>query len=240
MNSDKKRIVIIGGTSGIGLEVAKLAAKQGMQVVITGFKAHQPEEIRAKFPKDAELSISQLDIADETAVKAFFSSVGEFDYLTTPGSSLPKGPFLSMDSQTAKSGFDSKFWGQYLTARYGAPHIRKHGAIVFFSGAVGQRPQANLSIMASVNSAVEGLTRALAVELAPLRVNAISPGFVETPRYAGMPEAERHAFMQSLSDKLLVKHVGQPQELAEAVMFLLTNTYTTGITLHTDGGHLLI
>lgn len=240
MASNKKRLVIIGGTSGIGLEVAKLGARQGMQIVVTGYKPHKQDDIQPQFPIDAKIEIHQLDIADENAVKEFFSKVGEFDYLTTPGSTLPKGQFLTMNSETAKSGFASKFWGQYFAAKYGAPHIRRDGAIVFFSGAVGQRPQAHLSIMASVNSAVEGLGRALAVELAPLRVNVISPGYVDTPRYAGMPEVERRAFLGSLANKLLVRHVGQPQELAEAVLFLLTNTYTTGVTLQVDGGYLLI
>ncbi len=240
MITNRKRIVIIGGTSGIGFEVAKLAAVQGMEIVITGYKNHSDTEFKRWFPADTKIEIYQLDIANEQAVKEFFSKIGPFDYLTTPGSTLPKGPFLTMDSGTAKQGFDSKFWGQYFAAKYGVPSIREEGAIVFFSGVIGQRPQANLSIMASVNSAVEGLGRALAVELAPLRVNILSPGYVDTSRYAGMPADKRKELFDSLSEKLPVRHVGKPQELAEAALFLLTNTYTTGITLQVDGGYLLI
>jgi NAD(P)-dependent dehydrogenase (short-subunit alcohol dehydrogenase family) len=239
MSFTKKRVVIIGGTSGIGLAVANLAARQGAQLVITGFKPIESEAIIKQLPAGSSIDLYQLDISNEDAVKDFFENIGEFDYLTTPGSTTPKGSFLTMDSSIAKKGFDSKFWGQYYAAKYGAPYIRKNGAIVFFSGVISQRPQPNLSVMASVNSAVEGLGRALAVELAPLRVNVIAPGFVDTPRYGTMSEADRQTMFSNLEKKLLVKHIGQSEELAEAVMFLLSNTYTTGTTMYVEGGYLL-
>src|SRR5579883_3012026 len=132
MSFTKKRLVIIGGTSGIGLATAKLAAEQDMQLVITGFKP----------------------IENEKAVKIFFEQIGEFDYLTTPCSIIPKGAFLTMETNTARSGFDSKFWGQYYAAKYGIPYMRSGGSIVFFSGVISQRPQSNLVVMASVNSEV--------------------------------------------------------------------------------------
>ena len=237
MSLSNKRIIIIGGTSGIGLATAKLAAKNGASLVITGFKETDTTAIKNQI--EGQVEVHQLDISDETAVKTFFDKIGKFDYLTTPGSVVPKGPFLSTEFKTAKVGFDSKFWGQYHAAKYAVPHMQPGGAIVFFSGVVSRRPQANLSVMAAVNSAVEGLGRALAVELAPIRVNVIAPGVIDTPRYAGMSEADRSAMFTSLAEKLPVKHVGQPQELAEAVLFLMTNTFMTGQTVFVDGGHLL-
>src|SRR5579862_1430177 len=122
MSNIKKRLVIIGGTSGIGLATAKLAAKENMDLVITGFASHQDSTIKNELPDSTEFY--QLDIADEQAVINFFKQVGEFDYLATPGSVIPKGPFLTMDTHTAKSGFDSKFWGQYNAAKYAAANLR--------------------------------------------------------------------------------------------------------------------
>ena len=234
---NQKRIVIIGGTSGIGLATAKMAAEQGASLVITGFKADGLEKAKSKI--NGQVEIFQLDIADEAAVKSFFAKVGEFDYLTTPGSVIPKGPFLTMDTVIAREGFDSKFWGQYNAAKYAAPLIRKNGAIILFSGIISQKPQKNLVVMSSVNNAVEGLGRALTVELAPIRVNVVAPGIIDTPRYAGMSAADRQTMFDQLANKLPVGHVGQPEELAEAVLFLMTNTFMTGQTVFVDSGHLL-
>lgn len=234
----KKRLVIIGGTSGIGLATAKLVANQeNMQLIITGFHAVD-EMMKQEFPADTKFY--QLDIANEEAVKIFFHEIGDFDYLTSPGSMTPKGPFLTMETNVAKSGFDSKFWGQYYAAKYGAPHIREGGSIVLFSGFVSQKPQKNLVVMASVNSAVEGLGRALAIELAPIRVNVIAPGIIDTPRYAGMSENDRKNMFDQLAAKLPVGHVGQAHEVAEAVLLLLKNTFISGQTIYVEGGHLLI
>jgi len=237
MTLSKKRIIIIGGTSGIGLATAKLAAENGASLVITGFQGKDFENIKSQINGDAE--ILQLDIADESAVKTFFDKIGKFDYLTTPGSAVHKGSFLQMDSKTAKAGFDSKFWGQYNAAKYAVPHINSGGAIVFFSGVISQRPQLNSVVMATVNSAVEGLGRALAVELAPIRVNVIAPGLIETPRYANLSEADRATVFANNIVKSPIKRLGQPQEIAEAILFLMTNTFMTGQTVFVDGGHLL-
>ncbi|MBA3660744.1 MAG: SDR family oxidoreductase [Gammaproteobacteria bacterium] len=233
----KKRLIIIGGTSRIGLATAKLVASQSMQLVITGFNPID-QSLKDTLPKDTQFY--QLDIANEDAVQTFFKSIGEFDYLTTPGSMVPKGSFLTMETIRAKSGFNSKYWGQYYAAKYGTPHIRRGGAIVLFSGMVSQKPQKNLVVMASVNSAVEGLGRALAIELAPIRVNVVAPGIIDTPRYKTMPEDDRQAMFNQLSEKIPVGHIGQANEVAEVVLLLLNNTFMTGQTIFVDGGHLLI
>lgn len=138
MSNSRKRLIIIGGTSGIGLATAKLAAQQNLQLVVTGFKSIQ-SAVKAELPEDTEFY--QLDIADEIAVKDFFAQTGEFDYLTTPGSVIPTGDFLTMDTAVARSGFDSKFWGQYYAAKYGAPFVRKGGALVLFAGVISRRPK---------------------------------------------------------------------------------------------------
>ncbi|QLH42898.1 MAG: SDR family oxidoreductase [Coxiellaceae bacterium] len=237
MQLSNKHVVIIGGTSGIGAATAKLAVEKGAYVTITGLNKGSVDKARKELGNKVE--VKQLDITNESALQKFFNELDQIDYITTPGSAVPKGGFLTMDSVTAKSGFESKFWGQYNAAKYATPKIRTGGAIVFFSGVISRRPQSNLAIMASVNSAVEGLGRALAVELAPIRVNVLAPGIVDTPRYASLAENDRIAMFDSLSKKLPVGHVGKPEELAEAVLFLMTNAFTTGATFYVDGGHIL-
>jgi NAD(P)-dependent dehydrogenase (short-subunit alcohol dehydrogenase family) len=232
-----KRIVILGGTSGIGLATAKKAAQEGASLVITGFKTTDFEPIKNQI--GGQVEAFQLDSSDESATKNFFNKIGQFDYLTTPGSTISAGPFLSLDTKMAKNCFESKFWGQYNAVKYAIPSMRKDGAIVLFSGILSQRPQKNLSIVTAVNSAIEGLGRALAVELSPIRVNVIAPGLVDTPLHNAMPPEARSALFQQLENKLLVRRIGQPEELAEAVLFLMANTFTTGQTLYVDGGHLL-
>ncbi|HEY9073580.1 MAG TPA: SDR family oxidoreductase, partial [Desulfobaccales bacterium] len=118
---------------------------------------------------------------------------GKFDHLATPGSTIHGGPFLSLDSASARADFQSKFWGQYLAAKYGVPRLRPGGSIVFFAGMWSQRPPAGVATVAAINGAIEALTRALAVELAPIRVNAVSPGLIDTPIYAGIPAAQKEA-----------------------------------------------
>jgi NAD(P)-dependent dehydrogenase (short-subunit alcohol dehydrogenase family) len=144
-----------------------------------------------------------------------------------------------MEVSHAREGFESKFWGQYSAAKYAAPLIREDGAIFFFSGIISQRPQKKLSLMAAVNSAVEGLARALALELAPIGINVVAPGIVDTPRYAGMAEADRAVMFDQLATKLPVGRVGKPEELAQAVLSLMTNTFVTGQTLFVDSGHMV-
>lgn len=240
MQLANKRIVIIGGTSGIGAATAKLAAENGASLIITGLSDASIDKLKSEIKTSVEVKYFKLDIADEKATKEFFAQIDEFDYLTTPGSTVPKGEFLTMESAIAKTGFNSKFWGQYYAAKYAAPKIKPGGAIVFFSGVISQRPQPKLVIMTAVNSAVEGLGRALAVELAPIRVNVISPGFVDTPRYHVMPENERNAMINALASRIPLGKIGSAEELAQAVLFLMTNTYVTGTILDADGGYRFI
>ena len=145
---------------------------------------------RAKKEIGGEVTGLALDVGEEAQIKTFFAEVGKFDHLTTPGSTIHGGPFLTLDSASARADFQSKFWGQYLAAKYGAPGMRPGGSIVFFSGIYSQRPPAGAATTAAINGAIEALARALAVELAPIRVNAVSPGLVDTPIYDGMPRPE--------------------------------------------------
>ena len=237
MTLQGKRIVIIGGTSGMGLATAKAAAALGAQVVIGGRTNEKLE--RAKKEIGGKVTGLALDVGEEAQIKTFFAGVGKFDHLTTPGSTIHGGPFLTLDSASARADFQSKFWGQYLAAKYGALRMRPGGSMVFFSGIWSQRPPAGAAAIAAINGAIEALARALAVELAPIRVNAVSPGLVDTPIYDGMPPARREEMFRAFSEAAPVKRVGRPEEVAEAVLYLMGNSFTTGSTLYVDGGYLL-
>lgn len=237
MTLKDKRLVIIGGTSGIGLATARAAAVRGAQVVIGG--RHFDKLENAKREIGGAVEGLTLDVSDEGEIRAFFEWVGQFDHLATPGSSIHGGPFLSLDLATARADFQSKFWGQYLAAKYAAPRLRPGGSIVLFSGMWSQRPPAGVATVAAINGAIEALARALAVELAPLRVNAVSPGLIDTPIYNGMPKAQKEAAFKSFAAAAPLKRVGRPEEVAHTVLHLMTNTFTTGSTLYVDGGYLL-
>ena len=230
-------MVIIGGSSGIGLATAKAAAAEGAQVVI----ASRSEEKLRKAAGEIQGKVEPIPVntLEEASLKALFDRVGEFDHLATPGSEAARGPFLELDLRAAKAGFDSKFWGQYLAAKHGAPKIRAGGSITLVSGAYSQRPGKGASLLTAINSAVEGLGRALAVELSPIRVNVVSPGLVDTPIYSGMPEEKRKAMFSAVAAANLVKRIGRPEDIAETVLYLMNNGYTTGATLFVEGGIML-
>ncbi len=176
----------------------------------------------------------------EDEVRDFFAGIGTLDHLVTTAASGVTGSFLELDSAAAREVFESKFWGQYLAARYGAPRIEPGGSITMFAGVASEKPLPGLVAYAAVNGAIEGLCRTLALELAPVRVNVVSPGIVMTPAYAGMSEEERHALFATLAGQLPVRRVGQPGDVAQTVLYLLRNGYTTGTVICVDGGHRLI
>jgi NAD(P)-dependent dehydrogenase (short-subunit alcohol dehydrogenase family) len=229
-----QKIVIIGGSSGMGLAVAKMAAAEGAAVVIASRSEEKLRKAKGEIQENVETLT--VDVMDEGSVKAFFEEVGGFDHLTTPGNEAAMGPFLKLDTIKARAAFDSKFWGQYHAARYGAPHIRGSGSITFFAGIWSQRPVPGGSIVTAINSAIEGLGRALAMELAPIRVNTVSPGIVDTPIWAGMAPGEKEAMFKGAAAALPVRRIGRPEEIAQTVLYLMGNGFSTGSTLYVDGG----
>jgi NAD(P)-dependent dehydrogenase (short-subunit alcohol dehydrogenase family) len=232
-----QRIVVIGGSSGMGLEVAKYMHKNGYDVVIASRSKEKLEKARKEI---GEAEIHVLDLMVESKIADFFSKVGLFDHLVTPAADFFMGPFLGGTTEEARKYFDSKFWGQYRAARYGAAHIRKGGSITLFSGAANQKPMLNFSAGCAINAAVEGLGRALALELSPIRVNTISPGVIVSPLWNMMSKEERVTFFAQVAEKLPAKRVGYPEDIAKAVHYLIECNYATGSVVHVDGGYSLV
>jgi NAD(P)-dependent dehydrogenase (short-subunit alcohol dehydrogenase family) len=177
MTLNGERIVVLGGSSGIGLATAQAATREGATIVIASSRKDRIDEALATLPAGTEGHV--LDLADADATKALFQQLGSFDHLVfTAGETLQLGTLATVDIDAARRFFTLRYWGAYCAAKYGSSSIRKGGSIVFTSGVAGRRPHAGWSLGASICAAMEGLTRALAVELAPIRVNIVSPGVV--------------------------------------------------------------
>jgi NAD(P)-dependent dehydrogenase (short-subunit alcohol dehydrogenase family) len=239
MTFSGQRVVILGGTSGIGLATAQASAKQGASIVIASSQKARVDDALATLPVGAQGHV--LNLTDEQAVKAFFVALGSFDHLVFTAGEAPKlGRLMDTDIAAAQDFFRLRYWGAYMAAKYGCSHIRAGGSIVLTSGLAGERPRAGWSLAASVCSAMEGLTRALAVELAPIRVNIVSPGMVKSPLWANMPESDREALYRQTGDRLPVGHVGDVYEIAQAYLYLMQQTYGTGQVIGVDGGGALV
>lgn len=232
-----KKIIIIGGSSGIGLETAELAIAQGAEVIIASRseeKLKQAEELLG-----SNATSYRLDTTVEQDVRAFFEAVGSFDHLVVSAAETSGGPFLDTETSKFRQLFDNKFWGQYYAVKYGAPKISPTGSITLFSGVVAYKAMIGSSMLGAVNAAVSNLGQTLALELAPIRVNVVSPGIIDTPSRSKMPEEARLQFYDTLARKLPVKRVGRAEDVAEGVLYLIQNGFVTGTVLHVEGGHIL-
>ena len=234
-----KRVVVLGGSSGIGLAVAQLAAAQGAKVVIASSNAGRVHQAVESIGREAQGQA--VNLADEQAVRTFFSKLGPFDHLVfTAGDSLHLHDLAATDLQQARHAFELRYWAALAAVKYGSPHIRPQGSVVLTTGIAGQRPHKGWVIAASVCGTIEALTRALALELAPIRVNAVSPGVVRTNLWQNMPEAERENLFASMGSKLPVGRVGEPHDIAQAYLFLMQEEFSTGQIIVVDGGTVLV
>ena len=227
-----KKVVIIGGTSGFGLATARAAAGAGAQVIIASRSQANVDKALTELP--AGITGATVDVIDEASLEKFFSSLNGLDHLVvTAGDTAPA---FDPTYQQARQAFEVRFWGAYLSAKTAAPHIRPGGSITLTNGIVAIRPWKGWSATAAVAGAVESLTRGLALDFAPIRVNAVCAGVIKTPLWSGMSVEEREAFYADTAQKLPVGRVGEPEDVAETYLHLMQSGFTTGQVLVVDGG----
>lgn len=240
MGLKKARIVIIGGTSGIGLAVAQGAMAQGAKVVVG---SSTPQKVQASAQTLPGAESFEINVKSQDSVKAFFERVGSFDHLVfTAGDwgGPRRVPVDELDLDAAASLFSVRFWGALAAVKFGRKHIRENGSITLTDGMIAQRPQPGSAVSTAMAGAVEHLTRGLAVELAPLRVNAVCPGAIRTDVWNSIPADQREARIASMTKRLPVPRIGEPDEAAEAYLYLMRAGYTTGQVLYVDGGQSVI
>lgn len=235
------KVVVVGGGSGIGLAVAKAAAAAGAKVVIAGRDAVKLAAAAREIGANA--ATAPVDARHEGQLAALFAAYAPIDHLVVtvgPGSTRQRyTSFLEQPTADARALFDNKFWAQYLCAKLAAPHVNKTGSITLFGGGASRRPVKAMAALAAVQAAIEGLTRGMALDLAPVRVNAVAPGRIASSSFADMPEAARQEMLDKWAAGLPVGRIGLPEDAAAAALYLMGNAYTTGNILYVDGGHYL-
>lgn len=219
--NDNTVSVVIGGTSGIGAAVAMALAERPGRV-------------------ETASRTTGLDIADPAAVAAYFQQLGPIDHLiVTAGSSAPGGKVADVDFDAAKAAFDVKFWGSILLAREAAKTIRPGGTITLTSGFLARRTVPGTFVKTAMNAALEATAKILARELAPLRVNVVSPGLTRTEAYAGMTGEARDTMFDRAAATLPAGRFGEPQDIARGYLFAIDNPFVTGSVIDIEGGALI-
>ena len=226
------RALVVGGSSGIGLATARLMAAEGAAVTIAS--RSRPKLDAAVQDLGPGTSAAQLDTGDEAAVERFFSEHAPFDHIVVSAAQTPSGPVRGLSLEDARRAMESKFWGAYRVAR--VARIAEGGSLTLVSGFLSVRPSAGAVLQGAINAALEALARGLALELAPVRVNAVSPGLIETPLWSGLSDEKRAAMFAGAAERLPARRVGQPDDIARAVLFLATTPFATGSTVRVDGG----
>jgi NAD(P)-dependent dehydrogenase (short-subunit alcohol dehydrogenase family) len=234
MTLSGQRVVVVGGTSGMGLATVRAAAAQGADVVAAG---HRPIAGRESIDGVAQ---ARVDLTDEASVRALFDGVGQVNHVFVSASPGSAGPLLEQDLAAARSFLDGKFLGSWACARYAAPRMPAGGSITFVTGCAVIRPPRNAAMVTAAFAAVEALSRALAVELGPVRVNTIRPGYTDSEMWSGLPDAERERLRRRVAEALPSGRMGTPEDIAHAAIFLMTSRQTTGAVLEVSGGESLV
>ena len=238
-------IVVIGGSSGIGLAVARRSLDDGATVVIAGRSQQRLDAARADLARTGlpagRLSAHPVDIGDPAQVTRLFERVGTLSHLVVTAADLPYGPVVSLSEDSMVRAVRSKILGPLFAAQQAAPRITKPGSITFTSGIAASRPAPGGALAATVNGALESMVLALALELAPIRVNAVSPGWVDTPVWDRLATPDvKNAMMADLAARLPARRLGRPEDIANAVAFLIADTFVTGTVLHAEGAQVLV
>jgi len=227
-----KKVFVLGGSSGMGRAAAKAAALAGAKVTIASRSADKLNDAAKEIGNTVSTLV--LDATDEAAVNAFFAGSGTWDHIVCSAGAGGRGDIKQLSTADVMTAMNSKFWSYFRVAR--AAKVADGGSITFVSGQFGHRPIPGTAIIGAVNAAIEGLTRGLAIDFAPVRVNTVCPGLVDTPQWDRMPKEAREAMFDKLKKTLPVRRVGMPDDVGHAIIFAMTNPYATGSVILLDGG----
>lgn len=225
-----KRVLVVGAGGGIGAATARAFAAAGAKVFAAGRPGAKLDTIAA----DVGGAAVALDFLDPAAVERLFDGNAPYDHVVVAAAATKSGSVAGLPLEDAKASMESKFWGAYQIAR--AAKVSDGGSITFVSGFLSDRPSAGAVLQGAINAALEALARGLALERAPIRVNAVSPGLIDTPLWGGMSEEERTAMFARSAERLPARRVGHPEDIAQAILFVATNPFVTGTTVTVDGG----
>jgi NAD(P)-dependent dehydrogenase (short-subunit alcohol dehydrogenase family) len=234
MSLQGQNIAIVGGSSGIGFETARLALQQGANVTIAGRSEEKLE--KAKFHLIGNVRTVVADVTDEVSVQRIFAGLDRVDHGFIPAGGLSMGKILDTDPNEFRQGLEERIFGALYVVRAAAPKMPKQGSIVLISGVRADRPIPGTTMTTVGVAAAEALTRSLALELAPIRVNAVAPGWTDTPLVSNVLGDNYDAVIRSVSEKIPVRRIGKSEEVAEAVIMLMHNGFINGEVLHIDGG----
>lgn len=228
-----QRLVVVGAGSRTGQALARAASAAGAVVVLAGPDPRKLEWTAGELSGPSE--VLALDLVDERSIADFAARVGRFDHLVSTAAIPANGPLKDLEAADVQRAFAAKVIGPLLLAKHLVGQVSQNGSFTFFSGVAAWRPTPARTVMATTNGALAFLVQALAVEIAPIRVNAISPGIVDTGSWDGLG-ADKEAFLRGVAERNPARRVGCPQDLLKAVFYAIDNAYVTGTVLHVDGG----
>lgn len=232
MSLHNKKIIVAGGTSGIGLATAQLFAKAGASVTVTGRNAE-----KLNTAQRAGLQTAQVDSSSPTALETFFKSAGKVDHLVIAlGSTKGLGNFSELSLEDLRAGFEEKYWPHLNTLKAALPYVNTTGSITLITAITGSGKIPGTSGIGSINGALEIFVPVLAKELKPLRINAVSPGVVDTPWWDFLPEEVKKKTFEGYASQITVGRIAQPEDIAQTILFLAENAYMTGKIIACDGG----
>ena len=233
MDIDGRKAVVFGGTSGIGLAAARQLAARGAEVVAVSRNPDRAGDVAEG------ITLAACDVLDADALDGLLAGLAPIDILisSATGGSRAIGPFLTMDMDGFRSSFD-KLWGYANVVRHGAHHLSPDGTVVLVSGSPARLAKPGMVSLSSVGAAVEAMARSIAAELAPRRINVVSPGIIDTPMVE-VEGPERDEVYRRMTAGNVIPRAGTADEVAAAVLFVVENDFVTGTTIDVDGGWLL-
>ena len=235
MSLDKQRILIIGGSSGMGLAAGRRLAASGADLILAGRDKDRLD--RAVHAIGGSVTGAVIDMTDGTSLTQAAERLGRLDHLILAASTgAAWGPFTAVSAETLGKALEGKLLGYWRALQAFLPVLRQDGSVLMLTGAASRTAMPGTAGLAAVNGGITQMAQTLARELAPMRVNVISPGLVDTPVYDAMPAQAREGFFAQAAKALPVGRIGQPDDIAAAVEMLIASTFATGVLLDLDGG----